>query len=106
MPKYITLTFAALLWISTSAAQAQPTFTISTVAGTGVAGYYGDGGPATNATLNQPYGMAPDAAGNLYIADDFNNRIRKVAVNGTITTVAGTGAAGFGGDGGPATRAL
>jgi uncharacterized protein (TIGR03437 family) len=106
MPKYITLTFAALLWISTSAAQAQPTFTISTVAGTGVAGYYGDGGPATNATLNQPYGMAPDAAGNLYIADDFNNRIRKVAVNGTITTLAGTGAAGFGGDGGPATRAL
>jgi uncharacterized protein (TIGR03437 family) len=106
MPKYITLTFSALLWISTTAAQAQPTFTISTVAGTGTAGYSGDGGLATNATLAGAVGVAVDTAGNLFIADQNNNRIRKVATTGIITTVAGTGASGYGGDGGPATSAL
>jgi uncharacterized protein (TIGR03437 family) len=67
--------------------------------------YGGDGGPATAASLNHPYGLAFDAAGNLYIADSANNRIRKVATDGTITTVAGNGTAGFSGDGGPAVNA-
>jgi sugar lactone lactonase YvrE len=68
---------------------------ITTVAGTGTAGYSGDGGPATAAQLNGPAQIALDAAGNLYIADYYNHRVRKVSSN-TITTVAGTGVIGFG----------
>ncbi|MFF5480003.1 RICIN domain-containing protein [Streptomyces sp. NPDC012935] len=79
--------------------------TISTVAGMGTAGFKGDGGPAVSAQLNRPHGVAVDGAGDLYIADHSNHRVRKVASDGTISTVAGTGAAGFGGDGGPATAA-
>ena len=80
--------------------------TITTVAGTGEAGYSGDDGLATIAKLNGPSGVAVDEAGNIYIADTDNNRIRKVdASTGNITTVAGTGAAGYSGDGGPATAA-
>jgi sugar lactone lactonase YvrE len=79
--------------------------TITTVAGTGTFGFGGDGGPATSAQLGGPFGVAVDPAGNLFIADHDNNRIRKVDPAGTITTVAGTGAAGFSGDGGPATSA-
>ncbi len=78
---------------------------ISTVAGTGVAGYSGDGGQATSAQLNNPYGIAVDAQGNLYIADLGNNRVRKVTTAGVISTVAGTGVAGYSGDGGQATSA-
>jgi uncharacterized protein (TIGR03437 family) len=78
--------------------------TIVTVAGTGAAGYSGDGGPASRAALNGPKGIALDSAGNLYIADQNNHRIRKVS-GGTITTIAGTGSNGFFGDGGPATSA-
>ena len=78
---------------------------ISTVAGNGTAGFAGDGGPATSAQLNGPYGMAVDSADNLFIAVAANNRIRKVDTSGTISTVAGTGVAGFSGDGGPATSA-
>src|SRR5207253_2565847 len=79
---------------------------ITTFAGTGGTGFFGDGGPATSAQLWNPTGVAVDAAGNLFIADAANNRIRRVAAGtGTITTVAGTGDAGFGGDGGPATSA-
>ena len=75
-----------------------------TVAGTGAPGYSGDGGPATKAQLNDPYSIALDAAGNLYVADFNNNRIRKVS-GGMITTIAGDGTPGFRGDEGPATSA-
>ena len=79
---------------------------ISTVAGTSN-GDAGDGGAATAAMLNAPYGVWVDANGNIFIADAGNNRIRKVtAATGIITTFAGTGTAGYGGDGGTATTAL
>lgn len=78
---------------------------ISTVAGTGVAGYSGDSGPAVSAQLNYPRDVAVDSAGAVYIADANNHRVRKVTVDGTISTVVGTGAAGLSGDGGPATAA-
>jgi len=77
---------------------------ITTVAGKADTGYSGDNGPANLAQLDSPDGVAVDSAGNLYIADSENNRIRKVS-NGVITTVAGNGESGFSGDGGPATRA-
>ncbi len=79
--------------------------TITTVAGTGTASYGGDGGPATSAAISGPRGVAIDPSGTLYIADSANNRIRKVTPGGTITTVAGTGVAGYSGDGGAATSA-
>jgi sugar lactone lactonase YvrE len=81
---------------------------ISTIAGTFVAGYSGDTGSATVATaamLNQPFGVAVDGAGNIYIADMSNHRIRKVTSAGVISTIAGTGAAGYNGDGIQATAA-
>ncbi len=78
---------------------------IATVAGNGISGYFGDGGTATNAELNYPGGVAVDATGNLFIADESNKRIRKVAANGIITTVAGNGTRGYSGDGGVATNA-
>src|SRR5262249_8862419 len=71
----------------------------------GVAGFSGDGGSATNAQLNLPYGLALDGTGNLFIAELNNNRVRMVNAAGVITTVAGTGAAGSAGDGGPPARA-
>ena len=79
--------------------------TITTVAGIGESGYSGDGGPAAGAWLHTPEGVTVDGAGNLYIADTWNDRIRRVDVSGTITTVAGTGESGYSGDGGPATAA-
>ena len=81
------------------------TGTITTIAGTGVFGFSGDGGPAVEAELRGPYGVAVDSAGNVYIADVSNERIRKVDSTGTITTIAGTGVFGFSGDGGPAVEA-
>jgi sugar lactone lactonase YvrE len=77
---------------------------ITTLAGTGVAGMSGGGGAATNAALYWPDGITPDGAGNLYIADAKNNRVRKIDTNGIITTVAGSGLPGFGDDGYPATN--
>jgi sugar lactone lactonase YvrE len=86
---------------------------VSTVAGSGPGGsgqpargsFAGDGGPATEAMLWAPTDVAVDQQGNLYIADHYNNRVRKVDAQGVITTIAGTGEAGFSGDGGPATAA-
>ena len=78
---------------------------ITTVAGNGTGGFSGDGGAATAAELNNPKGVAVDASGNLYIADDYNQRIRVVSASAIIRTIAGTGTAGFSGDGGPATGA-
>lgn len=79
--------------------------TITTLAGTGVAGYGGDGGPASAAQLSSPTGLALDAGGNLYVADRGNHRVRRIDLGGVITSVAGDGTPGFGGDGGPATAA-
>ncbi len=78
---------------------------IATFAGTGVAGFSGDGGPASAARLFFPYNLAADAAGNVYIADAANSSIRKVNPQGIISTVAGNQRLGFSGDGGPATQA-
>jgi len=82
------------------------TGTITTIAGNGEAGYAGDGGPAVQASLNEPYGIAIDRAGNIFVADRLNRRVRRIdAANGTITTLAGTGEPAYSGDGGPAARA-
>ena len=83
-----------------------PSGTLTTVAGAGTEGFSGDGGPAPGAQLDAPHGISLDAAGNLFIADTHNQRIRRIdAVTHIITTVAGTGALGFSGDSGPATSA-
>lgn len=82
-----------------------PSAVTSVQAGTGAAGFSGDNAAATAAQLAAPSAMAQDTHGNLYLADTRNNRIRRIDANGTITTVAGTGAEGFAGDEGPATQA-
>jgi len=79
---------------------------INTVAGNGTQDFSGDGGPATEATMYQPKAIAFDATGNMYIADHRNHRIRKVDLNGNISTIAGNGTDGFSGDGGPAINAM
>ena len=82
------------------------THVISTAAGSGEKGYSGDGGPALRAALNEPYEVRFDRAGNMFFAEMQNHVVRRVdAKTRVITTVAGTGTAGFGGDGGPATAA-
>jgi len=78
---------------------------ISTLAGDGFQGFTGDGGPANMARLNVPNDVAADAAGNVYIFDGLNVRVRRISPAGVMSTVAGTGVSGFGGDGGPATAA-
>jgi streptogramin lyase len=79
---------------------------ITTVAGNGSRGFSGDGGAATRAQLNEPYGVVLDHSGNLFVADRLNRRIRRINTRtGVISTIAGNGAAEFSGDGGPATKA-
>jgi DNA-binding beta-propeller fold protein YncE len=109
-PDGVALDVAGNLYIADTAnnrvRKVSPAGIITTVAGNGTGGFSGDGGPATSASLYSPYGMALDGAGNLYIADTGNNRIRKVSPSGTISTVAGSGISGFSADGEPATSAL
>jgi sugar lactone lactonase YvrE len=92
---------AALVTVSSTAA----CNIITTIAGNGSAGYSGDGGVATAAAFNNANGVATDIFGNIYVADVLNNRIRKIAPTGIISTVAGTGTVGYSGDGGAATAA-
>lgn len=79
--------------------------TLTTLAGNNTTGFSGDNNQATSASLNNPSGVAVDAAGNIYIADSFNSRIRRVAPNGIITTIAGNGRINYTGDGGLSTLA-
>jgi uncharacterized protein (TIGR03437 family) len=79
---------------------------ITTIAGNGIPASTGDGGPAIQASLNNPQGIAVDAAGNVYISEMSGNRIRRVSTDGTITTIAGNGRAGFSGDGSAAVNAM
>ncbi len=82
-----------------------PEYEITTFAGNGAAGSGGDGGPASEAQLDRPCGIAVDAQGNVFVAELDSNRVRRVGTNGIITAFAGNGTAGFSGDGGPATNA-
>jgi len=97
----ITLPFIVLAFLSTSVSAQL----ISTVAGNGSGGFSGDGGQATAAEIQSAYGLAIDATGNIYIADQANCRVRKVNTNGVMSTLAGTGVFGYSGDGGQATAA-
>ena len=102
----VALGFAVAAIAPSLAAQSGRITIIETFAGTGTSGFGGDGGAATSAMLNAPYGVAVDGAGNLYIAEDGNDRIRKVdASTGIISTIAGSGLYGPSGDGGAATSA-
>ena len=103
---FFSLSLTALLLCGALSASAQAPGTITTVAGTGALGYNGDNISATSASLAAPTGVATDAAGNLYIADWGNHRVRKVsAATGKISTIAGTGVKGYNGDNIPATSA-
>jgi hypothetical protein len=106
LPLFAAVGLAALTSSGVGTAQETATpGTIKTVAGTGQAGFSGDGGPATQARLAFPFSVVVDATGNVLIADTDNNRVRKVSPSGMISTVAGTGQLGFSGDGGLATQA-
>ena len=103
MKRYLCL-LLALAWTPAAggAAAAPATYRIETVAGSA---NMGDGGPATAAQISTIQGIAVDRWGNLYLSDTDNHRVRKISTSGVITTLAGTGVAGFSGDGGPATAA-
>ena len=100
----VKLCISGALLTATAWSQAEAEYTITTIAGSGEEGFSGDSGPAVQAKLRSPLGVAVDAAGNLYIADTLNHRIRRVDASGTITTFAGTREYGFSGDGGPAVQ--
>lgn len=99
------LVVVTALLFSPAWAYSQPPGIIVTVAGTGSPGFGGDGGPASQAQLHLTFGLSADAFGSIYLADAINYRIRKITMDGTITTVAGIGTYGFAGDGGPARQA-
>jgi hypothetical protein len=106
LPFSIALALVALPGSSLAAGSPPPApGTILTIAGTGQHGFSGDGGPAAQARLDEPFGLAADAAGNLFIAENNNDRVRRISPAGIITTVAGSGNGTFSGDGGPATSA-
>ncbi len=109
LPQGISYDAAGDLYVADSknhqVTRTDPSGQLTVIAGTGQQGFAGDGAPATVAELNAPMAAVLDAAGNVYIADTGNQRIRRVDVNGSITTIAGNGTAGFGGDGGPAIAA-
>jgi uncharacterized protein (TIGR03437 family) len=108
-PRGVTLDPAGRLYLADSGnsrvRRIDPGGNIVTLAGNGNSSYYGDGLAARQASVNQPEGVAADAAGNVYIADTLDNVVRKVAPDGSITTIAGFGTPGFSGDGGPAVQA-
>jgi uncharacterized protein (TIGR03437 family) len=108
-PEGLAVDGAGNLFISDTAShrvrKVSPDGTITTVAGNGTGGYHGDGGPATQASLYYPKGLAVDRSGNLFIADWLNSRIRVVTPDGAIYTAAGDGQFDYQGDGGPATSA-
>ena len=101
----VKLALCAALLAAAAGAQPSAGWKIDTIAGTGKPGHGGDGGLAVEARLSFPSGVAVDHAGNVYIADFFSQRIRRVDTTGTITTIAGTGEPGYGGDDGPAVEA-
>ncbi len=109
IPSAMTLDTAGNLYIADTAnnrvRKITPAGTITTAAGTGAAGYSGDGGPGPQAQLNAPTGLTADTDGNVYIADSKNNRIRKLLPDGTLLSIAGNGNASYFGDGGPANAA-
>ena len=109
LPSAVALDAAGNLYISQQSShvirRVSTSGIITTIAGIGTPGFSGDGGPATQARLNFPIGIASDSAGNVYVAEQSNNRVRRIGVDGIITTVIGNGSLGSTGDGGPATDA-
>lgn len=105
MRRLSALMLPALCTAAMALAQAPPSYTITNAVGNGTAGFAGDSGKAAEAQINYPLGLAIDNSGNVFIADHFNHRIRRVAADGTITTVAGSDSIGSTGDDGPATSA-